>query len=118
MRQLMSNEEVREAVRRLLDGHPDGYDLPLLHKAQATLVRVERAHAVVRRDSGSTARIPLRLIRMRLTEMASGERLLVSELRDRPNDRFNSALGPLMAALPGVALDPDDKRLYYDSGAT
>lgn len=118
MRPVMSNEEVREALRRLLDGHPDGYDLPVLHKARAALLRVESAHAVVRRDSGSTARIPLRLIRTRLTEMARGERFFVSELRDRPSDQFNSALGPLMAALPGVAFDPEDQRLYYARGAT
>jgi hypothetical protein len=60
---------------------------------------------------GTDARIPVRLIRLRLNALASGQELLVSELAESNNDRFNSALGPLLAALPGVTWDSESQRL-------
>lgn len=111
--QVMSNEDVRAALDRLLKNQPCGHDLPVLHKARATLLHVDGRHADVRRDSGSTAHIPVRLIRMRLNELAAGERFRVSELGERGSDRFNSAFGALLAALPGVQFESKEQRLYY-----
>jgi hypothetical protein len=107
----VSHEEIREHLARLLDGRPAGYALPPLHRAEATLVALEPEHAVVRRGSGTDARIPVRLIRLRLNALASGQELLVSELAESNNDRFNSALGPLLTALPGVTWDSESQRL-------
>lgn len=112
---VMSNEEIAAFLDDLVAGRQGGYVLPVLHKAQAVLLRVVASHAVVRRDSGSDARIPIRLVRSRLTQMANGDRFAISELRETPNDRFNSALGPLLAALPGVEFDAEDTRLFYDA---
>lgn len=111
---VMSNEEIETFLRALIDGQAHGYGLPVLHRAQATLLRVDAGHAIVRRDPGTPARIPIGLIRSRLAQLARGDRLAVSELGEQSSDRFNSALGPVMAVLPGVKLDGDDKRLYYD----
>ena len=111
----MSNEEVAAFLDDLVATRQDGYALPVLHKAHAVLLRVDAGHAVVRRDSGSDTRIPIRLVRSRLTQMANGDRFAVSELREAPGDRFNSALAPLMAALPGVEFDAEDKRLFYNA---
>lgn len=112
---VMSNEDVIAFLNDLVVSGPDGYALPVLHKAQAVLLKVDAGHAVVRRDSGSHARIPIRLVRSRLTQMANGDRFTVSELREAATDRFNSALAPLMAALPGVEFDAEDKQLFYDA---
>lgn len=112
---VMSNEEVIAFLNDLVVSGPDGYALPVLHKAQAVLLKVDAGHAVVRRDSGSHARIPIRLVRSRLTQMANGDRFTVSELREAATDRFNSALAPLIAALPGVEFDAEDKQLFYDA---
>lgn len=112
---VMSNEGVAAFLRELVADRPSGFALPVLHKAQAVLLRVDGNYAVVRRDSGSDARIPIRLVRSRLTQLGSGGRFAVSELRQNTSDRFNSALGPLLAALPGVTFDARDKRLYYDA---
>ena len=114
---VMTNAEIEAFLRSLVLDKPGGYALPVLHRAQATLLRVEAGHAKVRRDVGTPARIPIRLLRSRLTQLAGGGRLAVSELRENPSDRFNSAMGPLMAVLPGVAFDGHDKRLYYDERA-
>jgi hypothetical protein len=107
----MSHEEIREHLARLLDRHPSGHMLPRLHHAEATLVGLEAEHAIVRRGSGSDAHIPIRLIRLRLNALASGQQLLISELAESSSDRFNSALGPLLAALPGVTWDSVSQRL-------
>jgi hypothetical protein len=113
---VMSNQEITDHLQTLLDRGPGDYQLPKLHRAQAALVRVNAGQVVVRRDSGTeTDPIPVRLVRLRLNEMASaGRRFLVSELKEKPSDRFTSALGPLLAALPNVKFDADEKRLYYD----
>jgi HKD family nuclease len=113
VREIMTTDDVREHLAGLLAGRPDGFALPVLHHAHATLVQVETSHAVVQRHSGTRARIPLRLVRVRLEAVASGRRFRVSELRARNSDRFNSALGALLAALPGVEFDREDQRLYY-----
>lgn len=114
---VMSNGEIEALLRGLVEGDPGGYALPVLHRSQATLLRIEAGHAIVRRDSGTPARIPIRLIRSRLAQLASHDRLAVSELREQSSDRFSSALGPVLAVLPGVKFD-GDKRLYYDADVT
>lgn len=107
----MSNEEISDYLAGLLDGRPAGYPLPRLHRAEATLVGLEAEQVIVRRGSGTDARIPIRLVRLRLNALASGQQLLVSELAESSSDRFNSALGPLLATLPGVIWDSESQRL-------
>jgi hypothetical protein len=107
----MSHEEIREHLGGLLDGRPSGYPLPRLRHAEATLVGLEAEHAIVRRGAGTDARIPIRLVRLRLNALGSGQQLLISELAESSSDRFNSALGPLLAALPGVTWDSASQRL-------
>lgn len=68
-------------------------------------------HAIVHRGSGTDARIPIRRIRLRLNALAGGQQLLVSEMAESSSDRFNSALGLLLAALPGVTWDAESQRL-------
>jgi HKD family nuclease len=110
----MRTPMIGDYLRELLRANPDGHELPLLHGAQATLIRVDAGHAVVRRDSGSEARIPLSYVRRRLLDLAGGARPKQSELAEQPGDRFTAVLGPLLAALPGVGFDGDAQRLYYD----
>jgi hypothetical protein len=114
---VMANEDIAGFLEQLVAGRQAGFALPVLHRAQAVLLRVDRGHAVVRRDSGSEARIPIRLVRSRLTQMTNGDRFAISELREDTIDRFNSALVPLMAALPGVKFDTEGGRLFYDAEA-
>jgi HKD family nuclease len=110
----MSTSMIGDYLRELLLANPNGHELPLLHGAQATLIRVDTGHAVVRRDSGSEARIPLSYVRRRLLDLAGGARPKQSELAEQPGDRFTAVLGPLLVTLPGVGFDGDAQRLYYD----
>ncbi len=87
-------------VQRLAD-HPDGYRLPVVHNAEATLLDIQAGRAIVRRDSGTVARPALRLLALRVGEMARGRELRQSELREG-NDRDSAVIGPLLADLPSV----------------
>ncbi len=113
---VMTNEQIAGYLIGLAGRQVGGYQLPRLHSAQATLLKVDGGHAVVRRASGTDARIPIRLIRLRLADLASNKRLRVSDLKEKPSDRFTAALGPLLAALPSVNFDEDEKRLFYKGG--
>jgi HKD family nuclease len=100
---VMTVAEIAAWFERRLAEHPDGYDLPLVHQAQATLLGVESDRAVVRRESGSLASPPLRLLAFRLREMAIGRSFRQSELSE-DGWRDSAVIGPLLADLPSVAV--------------
>jgi hypothetical protein len=91
----------RRWFERRLAEHADGYDLPVVHSARATLLRIENDRAVVRRDAGSLARPLLRLLALRVHEIANGRRLKQFELREG-NQRDSAVIGLLLADLPSV----------------
>jgi HKD family nuclease len=100
---LMTVAEITRWFERRLAEHPDGYDLPVVHRAKATLLRLESDRAVVRRDSGTLARPPLRLLAFRIREMAIGREFRQSQLREG-QWRDSAVIGPLLADLPSVAV--------------
>lgn len=99
----MTVAEIAAWFERRLVEHPDGYELPLVHQAQATLLRIEPDRAVVRRESGTLAHPQLRVLAFRIREMAIGRELRQSELQEG-NQRYSAVIGPLLADLPSVAV--------------
>jgi HKD family nuclease len=99
----MAVAEIAAWFRQRLAEHPEGYELPLVHEAQATLLRIESDRAVVRRRSGTLARPPLRLLALRIREMAIGRRFRQSDLSEN-GWRDGAVIGPLLADLPGVSV--------------
>lgn len=99
----MTAQEIAAWFEQRLAGHPGGYELPLVHRAQATLLRIQGGRAVVVRDSGTEARPALRVLALRLREMANGRELTQSELREG-GDRDSAVIGPLLADLPIVTV--------------
>lgn len=95
--------EIGAWFERRLAEHPDGYALPVIHGAKATLVRVAGDRVVVARDSGTLARPQLRRLALYVREIAAGHEFRQSDLRG-PNDRDSAVVGPLLADLPGVAV--------------
>jgi hypothetical protein len=100
---LMTVAEIVRWFERRLAEHPNGYALPIVHRAQATLLSIESDRAVVRRESGTLARPQLRLLAFRIREMAVGREFRQSELRE-DSWRDGAVIGPLLADLPSVAV--------------
>jgi HKD family nuclease len=99
----MTAPEITAWFERRLAEHPNGYALPVLHDAKATLLSIAGDRLVVSRDSGTLARPPLRRLALFMRELANGGEFKQSDLRDG-NDRDSSVVGPLLADLPNVAV--------------
>jgi HKD family nuclease len=98
--------------RRLEHSTPDGYLLPIIHRAQATLLKRDGGYLVVRRNSGSTARIPVGLLAQRVRDIVDSGSLKQYQLRDG-TEQTNALIGPLLADLPCVRFDQTDQQFQY-----
>lgn len=112
----MTAAEIAEWFLRRLADRPDGYQLPIVHNAEATLLRIQAGRAIVRRDSGTSARPALRLLALRLREMAAGREFAQSDLREG-NDRDSAVIGPLLADLPCVEVSDGVFRIASQTSA-
>ena len=98
---VMTASEIAAWFEHRLSNRPDGYRLPVVHNAEATLLKIDAGRAIVRRDVGTLARPALRLLALRVREMAAGREFQQSELREG-SERDSAVIGPLLADLPNV----------------
>lgn len=98
---VMTAPEIAAWFEHRLANSPNGYRLPVVHNAGATLLKIDAGRVIVRRNAGTLARPALRLLALRVREMAAGREFRQSELREG-SDRDSAVIGPLLADLPNV----------------
>lgn len=87
--------------------------LPLVHDAQAILLRIGEGRAHCRRESGSSGSVDLRHLAARREQLRTDStyRPLQSDLREG-SERTTALTGPLLLSLPGVRLGDDGRFLF------